>query len=60
MPITNPLSLSSDEAYAVSAYLLFVNDIIAEDAEMDAKSLPAVRMPNRGGFVSDWPARSRN
>lgn len=59
MPIANPLSLTSDEVYAVSAYLLFINGIVAEDAAMDARSLPLVRMPNRDGFVSDWPVRAR-
>jgi S-disulfanyl-L-cysteine oxidoreductase SoxD len=60
MPIAIPLSLTDDEVYAVSAYVLFINGIIGEDVVMNAKSLPAVRMPNRDGFVSDWPPRSRN
>ena len=51
MPFQSPGSLSSDELYAVTAYLLFVNDIIAEDAEMSAESLPQVKMPNRDNFV---------
>jgi len=51
MPFQSPGSLSSDELYAVTAYLLFVNDIIAEDDEMNAKSLPQVKMPNRDNFV---------
>jgi len=59
MPIANPLSLTSDEVYAVSAYLLFVNGIVEEDAAMNARSLPLVKMPNRDGFISDWPARAR-
>lgn len=57
MPIANPLSLSNDEVYAVSAYVLFLNGIIPADATMNAQSLPAVKMPNRDGFVSDWPPR---
>ena len=60
MPITNPLSLSDDEVYAVSAYVLFLNGIVAEDAVMNAQTLPQVKMPNRDGFVSDWPPRARN
>ena len=59
MPITNPLSLSDDEVYAVSAYLLHVNGIIAEDLQMNAQTLPQVKMPNRDGFISDWPVRPR-
>ncbi|HKB62680.1 MAG TPA: c-type cytochrome [Burkholderiales bacterium] len=60
MPITNPLSLTDDEVYAVSAYVLFLNGIVGEDAVMNAQTLPQVKMPNRDGFVSDWPPRSRN
>jgi len=60
MPITNPLSLSDDEVYAVSAYVLFPNGIVGEDAVMNAQTLPQVKMPNRDGFVSDWPPRARN
>jgi cytochrome c len=60
MPITNPLSLSDDEVYAVSAYVLFLNGVVGEDAVMNAQTLPQVRMPNRDGFVSDWPPRARN
>jgi S-disulfanyl-L-cysteine oxidoreductase SoxD len=51
MPTTKPLSLTNDEVYAVTAYLLFLNGIIREDAVMNAQTLPAVRMPNRDGFV---------
>jgi S-disulfanyl-L-cysteine oxidoreductase SoxD len=60
MPLTNPLSLSDDEVYAVSAYVLFLNGIVGEDAVMNAQTLPQVKMPNRDGFVSDWPPRARN
>src|SRR5216684_2560095 len=60
MPITNPLSLTDDEVYAVSAYVLFLNGIVGEDAVMNAQTLPQVKMPNRDGFVSDWPPRTRN
>ena len=59
MPITNPLSLTSDEVYAVTAYVLALNGIVGEDAVMNAQSLPQVKMPNRDGFVSDWPNRER-
>ena len=55
MPFQTPGSLSNDEIYAVTAYLLFVNDIIAEDTEMNAASLPQVKMPNRENFVWGYP-----
>lgn len=51
MPTTNPLSLSNDEVYAVSAYVLYLNGIIREDEVMNAQTLPQVRMPNRDGFL---------
>jgi len=59
MPIQNPLSLTNDEVYAVSAYVLNLNGIVAADAVMNAQTLPQVKMPNRDGFISDWPPRSR-
>ena len=53
MPFKNPGVLSRDQVYAVTAYVLFLNGIVAENAVMDAKSLPKVQMPNRNGFVAD-------
>ena len=53
MPIVAPQSLKPDEVYAITAYLLFLNGIIAETQTMDASTLPKVEMPNRKGFVRD-------
>ena len=53
MPITAPDSLSTDQVYAVTAYILSEAKIVAPDAVLDAKSLPAVKMPNRDGFIPD-------
>jgi len=50
MPLTSPQSLTADQVYALSAYLLFINGIIDESHTLDAQSLPLVRMPNRQGF----------
>ena len=55
MPFLQPQSLSADEVYAVSAYLLWLNGIVEREQRMDAESLPKVQMPNREGFVSVWP-----
>jgi mono/diheme cytochrome c family protein len=55
MPIHAPGTLTADQTYAVTAYLLFANGIIDEDTLMDARSLPKVRMPNRDGFVWALP-----
>ena len=51
MPTTLPMSLTDEEAYGTSAYVLFLNGIIKEDEVMNAQSLPRVRMPNRDGFI---------
>ncbi len=53
MPLISPGSLTPDEVYAVSAYILFLNEIIPEDAVMNAETLPAVVMPARDRFVRD-------
>jgi S-disulfanyl-L-cysteine oxidoreductase SoxD len=53
MPLTAPQSLSADDTYAVSAYLLHLNGLIPANAVMDAQSMPKVQMPNRNGFIVD-------
>lgn len=55
MPLNAPRSLTDDQVYAVTAYLLHINGIIGERVEMNAKTLPEVKMPNREGFVRAWP-----
>ena len=52
MPPTAPQSLSNEEVYAVTAYLLSIDGIVAKDAVLNARTLPQVRMPNRDGFVA--------
>jgi cytochrome c len=51
MPFPIPKTLTGDELYALSAYILSLNKIIGEDEVMDAKTLPQVKMPNRDNFV---------
>lgn len=53
MPYTAPQSMTPDQVYAVTAYLLHLNGIVGADAVMDAATLPKVQMPNRAGFVAD-------
>ena len=55
MPYQQPHSLSDDNVYALTAYLLFLNGIIEEDEVMDAATLPEVRMPNRDNFILAYP-----
>jgi len=59
MPYPTPHSLSDQEVYALTAYLLSLNGVIAKDAVMDAKTLPQVHMPNRGNFILWYPDRKR-
>ena len=56
MPFTQPMSLTDDEVYALTAYLLYINDIIDENEVMNAETLPAVEMPNRDGFIIAYPS----
>ena len=60
MPQTRPGSLTPDEVYAVTAYVLYRNEVIKETDVLDAKSLPKVRMPNRdnGPGVESPPVRT--
>ena len=51
MPFQESKSLTADELYAVSAYILNLNGIIGPNDVIDAHSLPKVRMPNRDGFI---------
>jgi len=55
MPWMQPKSLTNDEVYAVTAYILALNKIIGDNDVMNAETLPKVRMPNRDGFVSRYP-----
>lgn len=55
MPYDAPQSLSADEVYAITAYVLHLNGIVEADTVIDATSLPAIEMPNKDGFVAYWP-----
>ena len=55
MPYDKPQSLSADELYAVTAYILHLNGIIDREQRLDAEALPRVVMPNHDGFISAWP-----
>jgi S-disulfanyl-L-cysteine oxidoreductase SoxD len=59
MPYQQPQSLTNDEVYAVTAYLLHLNGVIAEGDAMNAQTLPQVKMPNRENFILTYPPKSR-
>ena len=58
MPLNREGTLTADEVYALTALLLYWNEIVAEDEVLDAESLPQVEMPNRDAWapLPDWHA----
>jgi cytochrome c len=55
MPFNAPQSLTDDEVYSVVAYLLQMNDLLSEDAELDAARLRAIKLPNHDNFLVGDP-----
>jgi S-disulfanyl-L-cysteine oxidoreductase SoxD len=53
MPFEHPGTLTADEIYGTTAYLLFLNGIIGERDVVDQVTLPQIKMPNRDGFTAD-------
>src|SRR3954470_1474367 len=53
MPMDKPQTLTPNEVYALSAYILHLNGLITADAVMDQTTLPQVKMPNAGNFFVD-------
>jgi len=57
MPYNMPRSLTDDEVYALTAYILALNNFIGQNDVMDANTLPKVKMPNRDNFIMPYPDR---
>jgi S-disulfanyl-L-cysteine oxidoreductase SoxD len=57
MPWQQPKTLSDNEVYAVTAYILALNKIIGEEDAITAETLPKVKMPNRDGFIIRYPEK---
>ena len=55
MPFPTPKTLTDQEVYALTAYLLYMNKVIDEADRMDATSLPKVKRPNRDNFFPEFP-----
>jgi cytochrome c len=53
MPFDRPGTLTADQVYSLTAYILYLNGLAKEDDVIDARTLPKIRMPNRDGFVAD-------
>ena len=58
MPWPKPRSLTNEEVYALTAYILSLNKLIGENDAMNAQTLPKVRMPNQDGFIVRFPDRT--
>jgi len=58
MPWTSPRSLTDDQTYALTAYILAQNKLIDAKQVINAQTLPAVQMPNRNGFIVRFPERT--
>ncbi len=62
-PMGKPGSLTNDEVYALTAYLLSLDGVIEEDATINQDALPKIDLPNRDGFIDIWaedPANTSN
>lgn len=59
MPYDRPMSLTNQEVWGLTAYVLWMNGIIGRSDVLDAATLPKVRMPNRDGFVDGRDGRPR-
>ena len=57
MPWPRPRTLTNDEVYGLTAYMLSLNKIVGETDVMNAQTLPRVRMPNRDGFIVRFPEK---
>lgn len=60
MPLNREGTLTADEVYALTAFLLYINEVIAEDEVLDAQSLPKVKMPIGSDYASlpEWKPRT--
>lgn len=55
MPFGNAQSLSNDQTYAITAYVLYLNDIIGYEETLNADNIAEIEMPNRDGFIRPDP-----
>lgn len=59
MPLDKPGILDNDQLYAVTAYLLFLNNLVQENDVLDAQTLPKIKMPNRNGFIDVYRSEAQ-
>jgi S-disulfanyl-L-cysteine oxidoreductase SoxD len=59
MPYQQPQSLTNDEVYGLTAYLLHLNGLVGQDEVMNARTLPQIRMPNRANFILVYPTDAK-
>ena len=61
MPLNKEGTLTADEVYSLTAFLLFINDVIPEDQALDQQSLPKVKMPLGDNYapLPEWKPRTK-
>ncbi len=57
MPPNAPNTLTGEEVYALTAYVLYLNELIGENDVIDQETLPEIEMPNRDNFITRFPER---
>ena len=53
MPFGNAQSLDPDQVYAITAYLLHMNDVVDADFELSKENFASVKLPNEANFIDD-------
>jgi S-disulfanyl-L-cysteine oxidoreductase SoxD len=61
MPLNREGTLTPDEVYSLTAYLLFINDVIPEDLALDQQTLPTIKMPigDNSASLPDWKPKTK-
>ncbi|MEE9334492.1 MAG: c-type cytochrome [Granulosicoccaceae bacterium] len=60
MPFGNARSLSDDDVFAITAYLLYLNDLVEEDFVLTSDNFSEIRLPNENNFIADNRAEEPN
>jgi cytochrome c len=55
MPYLSPKNLTNEEVYALTAYMLYINNIIPEEMIINSEILPTILMPNKENFIISYP-----
>jgi cytochrome c len=61
MPLGRERTLTPNEVYSLTAFLLYINDVIPEDQVLDQQSLPKIKMPIGDNYapLPEWKPNTR-